>query len=72
MAEGRPPVRGPRGALLAFSECYTFRIMQYIAFPDWFRSLGNMHFSFLHVISHQLSFKEPSECLMVSGSPSGH
>ena len=37
--------------LLSFPECDIVGITQYVAFPDWFLSLSNMHLSFLHVFS---------------------
>ena len=37
---------------LAFTECHTFGIIQYVAFSDWLIiSPGNMHLNFLHVFS---------------------
>ena len=37
--------------VLPFPEYHIIRIIQYVAFSDWFLSLCNMHLSFLHVFS---------------------
>ena len=48
--------------VLHIPECHIIEITQYVSFPDWFISLGNIHLSFFHVFLWVMCVFHPRSC----------